>query len=143
LFMGEYQHSIDPKGRLFIPARFREGLGDSFIATRGLDHCLFLYPRGEWERIEKKLKEIPFTRADARAFIRLFFSGACECEIDRQGRSLLPASLREFARIIRDVVVIGVSNRVEVWAKEEWVRYREQAENIYEQVAESIDELGL
>lgn len=141
--MGEYQHSIDPKGRLFIPARFREGLGESFIATRGLDHCLFLYPREEWERIERKLKEIPFTRADARAFIRLFFSGASECEIDRQGRALLPASLREFARITRDVVVIGVSNRVEIWAKEEWARYREQAENIYEQVAESIDELGL
>lgn len=143
MFMGEYQHSIDPKGRLFIPARFREGLGESFIATRGLDHCLFLYPREEWERIERKLKEIPFTRADARAFIRLFFSGASECEIDRQGRALLPASLREFARITRDVVVIGVSNRVEIWAKEEWARYREQAENIYEQVAESIDELGL
>ena len=141
--MGEYHHAIDSKGRLIIPARFREGLGDLFVATKGLDHCLFLYPLSEWETIEKKLKTLPFTKADTRAFVRLFFSGASECEIDRQGRILLPAKLREFARINRDVVIIGVSNRVEIWAKEEWDRFSQEAEQAYENIAESIVDLGL
>lgn len=141
--MGEYHHTIDSKGRLIIPARFREGLGDQFVATKGLDHCLFLYPLSEWETIEKKLKTLPFTKADTRAFVRLFFSGASECEVDRQGRVLLPAKLREFARINRDVVIIGVSSRVEIWAKEEWDRFSQEAEQAYENIAESIVDLGL
>lgn len=143
MFIGEYQHSIDTKGRLIIPARFREGLGEKFVATKGLDHCLFFYPLGEWERIEQKVKNLPFTRADVRAFVRLFFSGATECETDRQGRILLSGNLREFALIERDVVVIGVSSRVEVWSKEEWKRYNEQAEEAYESIAESIVGLDL
>lgn len=143
MFMGEFNHALDSKGRLIIPARFREGLGDTFIATKGLDHCLFLYPMSEWETIEKKLKALPFTKADTRAFVRLFFSGASECEVDKQGRILLTAKLREFARINRDVVIIGVSTRVEVWAKEEWKRFSQEAEETYESVAESIVDLGL
>jgi MraZ protein len=143
MFMGEFQHSIDAKGRLIIPSRFRDGLGERFIATKGLDHSLFLYPLKEWEIIEQKLKNLPFTRADVRAFVRLFFSGASECELDRQGRILLTANLREFARINRDVVVIGVSSRVEIWAKEEWDGYNERAEEAYENIAESIVGLDL
>lgn len=141
--MGEYQHSIDPKGRLIIPARFREALGDRFIATKGLDNCLFLYPLSEWQVIEEKLKTLPFTKADARAFVRFFFSGATECEVDKQGRILLPGNLREFARIERDVVIIGVSTRVEVWSKEEWEKYSQQAEQSYEEIAEKIVDLGI
>jgi len=143
MFMGEYQHSIDTKGRLIIPAKFRERLGEKFIATKGLDHCLFLYPMSEWETIEQKLKNLPFTRADVRAFVRLFFSGAAECELDRQGRILLSSNLRQFARIERDVVIIGVSSRVEIWALEEWNRYNQQAEEAYENIAESIVGLDL
>ncbi len=141
--MGEFQHSLDTKGRLIIPSRFRDGLGERFIMTKGLDHSLFLYPLSEWAIIENKLKTLPFTRADVRAFVRLFFSGASECEIDRQGRILLPQNLRAFARINREVVVIGVSSRVEIWAREDWEAYNERAEEAYENIAESIVDLDL
>lgn len=143
MFMGEYQHSIDPKGRLFIPARFREGLGDSFVITKGLDGCLFAYPRPEWDALEQKLKSLPFTKGDARAFVRFFFSGAAICEADKQGRILIPASLREFARLEKDVVVIGVSSRVEIWAKSQWEEYNARAAASYEEIAEKIDGFDL
>ncbi|HHY36558.1 MAG TPA: division/cell wall cluster transcriptional repressor MraZ [Firmicutes bacterium] len=143
MFMGEYRHTIDSKGRLIIPVKFREGLGPSFVATKGLDSCLFLYPREEWSNLEQKLKALPFTRADARAFVRFFFSGATECEMDRQGRILLPPNLREYAGIEKDVVVIGVSNRVEVWSEEGWRAYSSKAEQAYEEIAEKIVDLEL
>jgi len=143
MFMGEYQHNIDPKGRLFIPARFREGLGDSFVITKGLDGCLFAYPRPEWDALEQKLKSLPFTKGDARAFVRFFFSGAAICEADKQGRILIPVSLREFARLEKDVVVIGVSSRVEIWAKSKWDEYNARASASYEEIAEKIDGFDL
>ncbi len=143
MFMGEYQHAIDPKGRLIIPARFREALGDKFVATKGLDSCLFVYPGEEWRQLEQKLKTLPFTRADARAFVRFFFSGATECEIDKQGRILLPANLREYAKLDKDVVVLGVSNRVEIWSAEEWQQYSSKAEATYEEIAEKIVDFDL
>lgn len=138
MFMGEYHHTIDNKGRLIIPARFREGLGVRFIATKGLDNCLFVYPMDEWKQIESRLKELPFTRSDARTFVRFFFSGAAECEVDGQGRILLPESLRSYARLERDVVVIGVSSRVEIWSKPEWDDYQQKADQSYEELAEKI-----
>lgn len=143
MFMGEHQHNIDPKGRLFIPARFREGLGDCFVVTKGLDGCLFAYPRLEWETLEQKLKSLPFTKGDARAFVRFFFSGAAECEVDKQGRILIPGNLREYAQLEKDVVVIGVSSRVEIWAKGQWERYSAQAGSSYEEIAEKIVDLDL
>jgi len=143
MFMGEHQHNIDPKGRLFIPARFREGLGDCFVVTKGLDGCLFAYPRPEWEALEQKLKSLPFTRGDARAFVRFFFSGAAECEVDKQGRILIPGNLREYAQLEKDVVVIGVSSRVEIWAKGQWESYSAQAGSSYEEIAEKIVDLDL
>ncbi len=143
MFMGEYQHSLDDKGRLTIPAKFRNGLGDRFIATKGLDNCLFLYPLPEWEQIELKLKTLPFTRADARAFMRFFFSGAVDCELDKQGRINLPPTLRDYAKVERDAVVIGVSNRVEVWSAAAWEAYQSSAEASYEELAEQIQALGL
>lgn len=139
MFIGEHQHTIDEKGRLFMPARFREGLGESFVVTKGLDNCLWAYPRDEWSVIEAKMKALPFTQANARAFVRFFFSGATECTLDRQGRVLIPNNLREYARLNRDAVVSGVSTRVEIWAKEEWERYIRQAESSYVQLAEAID----
>lgn len=138
MFIGEHQHTIDEKGRLIMPARFREGLGESFVVTKGLDNCLWAYPRDEWSAIEAKMKALPFTQANARAFVRFFFSGATDCTLDRQGRALIPNNLREYARLNRDVVVIGVSTRVEIWAREEWERYVRQAESSYVQLAEEI-----
>lgn len=136
--MGEYLHSMDQKGRLIIPAKFRDGLGVRFVATKGLDNCLFVYPLSEWQVIEARLKELPFTKADARAFVRFFFSGAAECELDGQGRILIPDTLRQYARIEKDVVVIGVSNRVEIWSRSEWESYQERADQSYEELAEKI-----
>jgi MraZ protein len=143
MFMGEYQHAIDSKGRLIVPVKFREDLGDNFVVTKGLDNCLFVYPMNEWKNLEAKLKALPFTKADARAFVRFFFSGATECELDKQGRILLPVNLREYAQLEKDVVVIGVSSRVEIWSKECWENYSIQAEKDYANIAEKIVDFDL
>ncbi len=142
MFMGEFQHSLDAKGRLIMPAKFRELLGNSFILTKGLDRCLFVYPKDEWTVLEQKLKALPFTHKDARAFIRFFFSGAVEIEIDKQGRILVPPPLREHAGIDKDVVIIGVSNRAEIWSQKEWDTYSSEASLSYEEIAEKLD-LGI
>jgi len=142
LFIGEYYHTIDEKGRIIIPARFREGLGERFIVTKGLDNCLFVYPRQNWEEIEQKLRTWPLTRADARAFMRFFFSGATECELDRQGRILLPVNLREYARLEKEVVIAGVSTRVEIWSRELWEKYLAETAAQYEALAEKMGDLG-
>lgn len=143
MFIGEYQHTLDAKGRLFIPARFREGLGVSFVATKGLDRCLFLYSRPGWEMMEQKLRKLPFAKADARAFVRLFFSGAAELDADKQGRVLLPVNLREYARLEKEVVVLGISSRVEIWARDEWERYSTETGDAYEEIAEKIVDYDL
>lgn len=143
MFMGEYHHTLDAKGRLIIPARFRSELGDTFVLTRGLDHCLFVYPMEEWRNVEAKLRTLPLTKADARAFVRFFFSGAVECEVDKQGRIMIPANLREYAHIDKDVVVVGVSTRVELWSAERWRQFVAEASASYEQIAESIVDLGI
>lgn len=143
MFMGEYQHAVDGKGRMIVPAKFREGLGERFVVTRGMDNCLFVYPLSEWNILEQKLKALPFTRSDARAFMRFFFSGAAECELDKQGRILIPNNLREHAKLLKDVVVIGVSNRVEVWSQEVWDQYSEQAGLSFEDIAEKIIDIEL
>ncbi len=141
--MGEYQHSLDSKGRLIIPAKFRENIGEGAVITRGLDNCLFLFPIAEWKILEEKLKALPLTKADARQFVRFFFSGASECEFDKQGRITLPQNLRTYGEIDKDVVVIGVSNRIEIWSKERWEKYVLEAEDSYETIAENIVDLGI
>ncbi len=138
MFLGEYQHAIDAKGRLIIPARLREGLGDRFIVTKGLDRCLFVFPLAEFEALSEKLRGLGMGSSAARAFNRLFFSGATECELDPQGRVLLPANLREYAGIARDCVIVGVENRVEIWAAERWAEYREEADELYTEIAEKL-----
>ena len=143
MFMGEYQHSLDEKSRLIIPARFREDLGEKFVLTRGLDRSLFLYPLDEWKAIEEKMRTLPTTQADTRAFVRLFFSGAVECEPDKQGRISIPPHLREHAGIKRDLYIIGVSTRVEIWAREVWEEYAKKAEESYESLAEKIIGIGI
>lgn len=143
MFVGEYQHSLDVKGRIIIPAKLREGLGTRFMATKGLDNCIFLYPMEEWENIEAKVRSLPFTRADVRSFARFFFSGASEMEIDKQGRIVLPGNLREYAGIEKDLFIIGVgASRVEIWDTGRWLEYNQQAAASYETIAENLDGLG-
>ncbi len=138
MFAGEYQHTLDEKGRVTIPARLREELGDRFVITRGLDRCLFVYPLSEWAKVEEKLRNLPFTRSDNRAFTRLFFSGAAELEVDRQGRVLIPQNLREYAGIEKEVMIIGVSTRVEVWSEQAWKTYSNEAKAAFEETAEKL-----
>ncbi|UOE92937.1 division/cell wall cluster transcriptional repressor MraZ [Alkalihalobacillus sp. LMS39] len=143
MFMGEYRHNVDEKGRLIIPAKFRDGLGDSFVITRGLDRCLFVYPQEEWKQLEAKLKTLPFTKKDARAFTRFFFSGATECELDKQGRVNIVSPLRDFAEIAKECVIIGVSNRVEIWSKGIWEEYFAESEDSFSEIAENIVDFDL
>lgn len=143
MFMGEYQHSLDAKGRLIIPAKFRDELGESAVMTRGLDNCLFLFPLSEWKSLEEKLKTLPLTKADARQFVRFFFSGATDCELDKQGRIVVPQNLRDYGKMDKEVTVIGVSNRVEIWSTENWSTYMDAAEESYEEIAEHIVDFGL
>ncbi|MCU6760921.1 cell division protein MraZ [uncultured Roseburia sp.] len=141
MFMGEYNHTVDAKGRLIVPAKFRESLGEEFVVTKGLDGCLFVYPMEEWKNIEEKFRNIPLTTKDARKFSRFFFSGAAACEVDKQGRILIPTVLREFADLQKEAVLAGVFNRIEIWSKERW-----QDESEYDdmdEVAEHMAELGL
>lgn len=138
MFMGEYQHSVDDKGRLIIPAKFRDRLGPSFIVTRGLDNCLFVYPSSEWAQLEQKLKSLPLMKSDARAFTRFFFSGATECELDKQGRVNLPANLLAHAKLEKDCIVLGVTNRVEIWSKTIWESYFQQSEEAFNEIAEKL-----
>jgi MraZ protein len=138
MFMGEFQHSLDEKGRITIPSKFRDGLGQSFVVTRGLDNCLFVYPREEWSTLEQKLKALPLMKSDARAFTRFFFSGATECDLDKQGRVNIPSNLREHAKLDKDAVVIGVSNRVEIWGKDAWEGYAQQSEDSFNEIAEKL-----
>ncbi|NLS45572.1 MAG: division/cell wall cluster transcriptional repressor MraZ [Firmicutes bacterium] len=138
MFIGTYEHSIDDKGRLAIPSKFRDELKDRFFATRGLDKCLFIFPNDEWERQLAEFSKLPLTMRDARAYSRLFFSGACECELDKQGRINIPAYLREYADLTKDAIVIGVMNRIEVWSREIWMGYSGDAEKSYEEVAEKL-----
>lgn len=143
MFYGEYQHSIDPKGRVIIPARFREGLGERFILTKGLDECLFAYSSDEWANLEAKLKTLPLSSKDARAFVRFFFSGATECEVDKQGRILIPGNLREYAGLEKEIYIIGVSTRVEIWDKARWESYSSDDNLSADKIAEKMEQLGI
>ncbi|MEW9050369.1 MAG: division/cell wall cluster transcriptional repressor MraZ [Neobacillus sp.] len=138
MFMGEYHHSIDNKGRMIVPSKFRDELGEMFIITRGLDQCLFGYPMSEWELIEEKLKGLPLTKKDARAFTRFFFSGATESELDKQGRINIPAPLLQYAKLEKECVILGVSNRIEIWSKQIWEDYFSQSEESFAEIAENM-----
>ncbi|MCM3441207.1 division/cell wall cluster transcriptional repressor MraZ [Metabacillus halosaccharovorans] len=143
MFMGEYHHTIDIKGRMIVPSKFREGLGETFVVTRGLDQCLFVYPMSEWNIIEEKLKALPLTKKDARAFTRFFFSGATECEIDKQGRVNIATPLLQYAKLEKECVVIGVSNRIELWSKSIWENYVAEQEDSFEEIAENMIDFDL
>ncbi|HWJ80065.1 MAG TPA: division/cell wall cluster transcriptional repressor MraZ [Niallia sp.] len=138
MFMGEYHHNVDTKGRIIVPAKFRDSLGETFILTRGLDRCLFGYPLSEWAIIEEKLKQLPLTKKDARAFTRFFFSGATECEIDKQGRINIATPLFQYAQLEKECVILGVSNRIEIWDKTEWQNYFSESEDSFAEIAENM-----
>ena len=123
MFFGEYEHSIDAKGRVIIPAKLRDALGEQFIITKGLDECLFVYPLDQWEAFQEKLQALPLNQPSARAFVRFFFSGATEAELDKQGRVMLPANLREYGSLEKEIVITGAGNRLEIWDKEKWETY--------------------
>ena len=141
MFMGEYNHTIDTKGRLIVPSKFREQLGNTFVITKGLDGCLFVYSNEEWKTIEESFRNKPLTSKDARKFTRFFFAGACDCEVDKQGRILIPSNLREYAGIEKDLVSVGVLNRVEIWSKEKWLDNGDYED--MDEIAEHMAELGL
>ena len=138
MLIGEYHHNIDEKKRLIIPSKFREDIGDSFILTKGLDGCLFVYPMNEWNKIIAKLKTLPFTKKDARTFTRFFLSSATVCEFDKQGRINIPSSLFEYANIKKECVIIGVNDRLEIWATS---KFELIMENNLEEIEESCENL--
>ena len=120
MLIGEYEHSLDVKGRIIMPSKFRDDIGDKFIVTKGLDGCLFAFSKEEWKKFEEKLSTLPISNKDARSFTRFFFAGAIDCELDKQGRFLVSSNLREFAGFTKDVIIVGMNSRVEIWSKEKW-----------------------
>lgn len=143
MLIGEYEHSLDTKGRLILPAKIREDMGETFIVTKGLDGCLFGFSQTEWANFEEKLKTLPLTNKNARDFVRFFLSGATECEMDKQGRFLIVANLREYANLEKDAVIIGVGTRIEIWNKDKWKDYNSDENISADQIAENMTMLGI
>ena len=141
MLMGEYSHSLDTKGRLIMPAKLRQDIGDKFILTKGLDGCLFAFSQTEWNNFEEKLKGLPLSDKNARNFVRFFLSGATECEIDKQGRFLIPTNLRISANLEKDAIIIGVGTRIEIWNKETWEKCDEEISA--DEIAENMANLGV
>ncbi len=148
MFYGQYEHSLDRKGRIIIPSRIRQILSERFseklIATRGLEKCISLFTQEGWDSMVEKVKTLPFmTGKSSRAFTRLLFSGAVECSLDKQGRILLPANLREYGAVTKDIVIVGVSSHIEIWGKEKWAEYIAREGEEFEKTAEGLMEFGI
>jgi len=145
MFYGEYEHSLDNKGRIIIPSKFRmamkENYVEKFFITRGLDECLFMFPQDEWKSQEAKFRNMPFTKKDARRFNRLFFSGAVDVVPDKQGRIMIPKYLKDYAQIKKDIMTVGVSNRIEIWSKEKWGEFYTSSKESFEDIAEKLMDL--
>ena len=142
MFIGEYKHNLDEKGRMAVPKKFREELKGGAVITRGLDNCLFLYTKKEWEKLAEKLASLPFSQAKSRAFSRLMLAGAMDVEVDKQGRIVLPEYLRTFAGLKKTAVVAGLYNRLEIWDQEKWVEYTTKTEKESNEIAEQMADLG-
>lgn len=141
MFMGRYNHTIDPKGRLSIPSKYREILGEEFVVSKGMDGCLFVYANEDWNEFEKKLTSLPLINKEARSFARFFLAGAATVEVDKQGRILLPANLRDFAGLDKDVVLVGVGSRIEIWSKDKWEAV--SADDNMDDITAAMEGLGL
>ena len=141
MLIGEYEHTIDAKGRLSMPSKLRRDMGEAFIVTKGLDGCLFAFSQDEWKNFESKLKALPLSDKNARNFVRFFLAGATECEIDKQGRFLIPGNLREAAKLETEAVIIGVGTRLEIWNKDVWTSKDEEISA--DEIAENMTMLGI
>ena len=138
MLMGEFHHNIDEKGRLTLPAKFREELGENFIVTRGLEECLFVYTMDEWDKITKRLNNLPFTKKDARSFMRFFLSGATAAEFDKQGRINITSPLVTYADLKKECVIIGVGDRLEIWSSEKWNNFYDTNKDSLSDIAETL-----
>ncbi len=143
MLLGEYNHTLDNKGRMAIPAKFRDKMTAGAIITRGIDNCLFVFASAEWENLAKKLIALPLAQANSRAFMRLMLAGATDVELDGQGRILIPDYLRKYAGLKKETVVAGLYNRIEIWDEAAWSTYKTKTENASEQIAEQLGELGI
>ncbi|MBR3624099.1 MAG: division/cell wall cluster transcriptional repressor MraZ [Selenomonadaceae bacterium] len=143
MLMGEFSHSLDAKGRITLPSELRAELSECFFITKGLDQCLFVYGEKEWEEISQKLRKLPLSKPEARAFLRFFFAGARKVECDKQGRFLIPANLRTYADLKKDVVLTGVMNRAEIWDKDKWEAYNSEVKNTVTDIASELVDLGI
>jgi MraZ protein len=143
MFIGEYSHNLDEKGRLAVPKKFRGDLSKGAVVTRGLDNCLFLYTNDEWQKLAEKLANLPFAQANTRAFARLMLAGAMDVEIDKQGRIMLPEYLRSFAGLKKNAIVAGLYNRLEIWDQKKWEAYKTKTESQSTKIAEQMSELGV
>lgn len=143
MFIGEYSHTIDSKKRLAIPSNLRKNLGKKAVLTRGLDNCLVLYPMNKWSELSKKLENLPDSKTDARGFVRIILSGAVDVSLDKLGRILVPDYLKEYAGLEKNVVVIGLSNKIEIWDEEKWNTYRAKTEKEIGDMASRLGELGI
>ena len=140
MMMGEYHHNIDEKGRLIIPSKFRDDLGNKFIVTRGIEQCLFVYSLEEWSKIVNQLQTLPFTKSDARKFMRMFLSGACECELDKSGRINISSPLTNYAKLEKECVIIGVNDRLEIWSENEFNNFFNNNIDNFSEIAENLFE---
>jgi MraZ protein len=143
LLIGEYEHSLDEKGRLIMPAKLKDDIGEKFVITKGLDGCLFVYSQKEWKLFEDKLRTFPLTNKDARALMRFFLAGAIQAEIDKQGRFLITSNLREFAELEKEIIIIGVLTKIEIWSKEKWIKYSKKENKTADEIAEKMSNLGI
>lgn len=143
MFIGEFQHNLDVKGRMAVPSKFRQKISGGAIITRGLDHCLFVFTNKEWEVMAQKLDSLPLVKSDSRAFSRLMLAGAAEVDLDKQGRILIPDYLREYASLKKKVTVTGVNKRFEVWDADSWKQYKSKTESASDEIAEKLSELGI
>jgi len=143
MFIGEYSHTIDEKGRMAVPAKLRQKLGSGAVVTRGIDKCLWVFPKSEWQTLAEKISNLPLSDANSRAFSRLMLAGAMEVEFDSQGRVLLPGYLRSYANLTKNTVVAGLYNRLEIWDKADWDSYKEKTEKETAQITEALSELGI
>lgn len=141
--MGEYRHTLDSKGRVIVPAKFRQSLGEDFVLTRGMDGCLFGYPNDQWNKLEEQLDKLPLTKKDARSFVRFFYSSATETEIDKQGRINISSTLMKFAGLDKNCVIVGVSDRIEIWDQEKWDTFSQEAEENFDDISEKMMDFDL
>ncbi|GIW66090.1 MAG: transcriptional regulator MraZ [Candidatus Parcubacteria bacterium] len=143
MLLGEFKHNLDNKGRISIPAKFRNKFSEGIVITRGIDNCLFGFTKEEWDKVANKLINLPISQSTARAFSRLILSGAFETEIDSQGRILIPETLRKYANLVKKVVIVGIYSRIEFWNESNWENYKKQSEENSQEIAERLSDLGI